>query len=197
MLQQLHAYLPSKQHLVIDFDRTIAKMEINWSDWHPGIIAIFDKYEPEHGYLEGQNPHPIYNALAKKHGKSLVDEVKQFNRNYEKQYLEGFTPNNQLIDFIKNNNSHKLYVYSSNSRPTVLKGLDELSISDAFDQVISKDEVTYVKPNPEGFYLINDFNENKDHFLMIGDSGSDRDAAKAAGIDFLECNVFEKYFEEE
>lgn len=32
---------------------------------------------------------------------------------------------------------------------------------------------------------------------MIGDSSADRDAAASAGVDFVECTLFEKYAEQE
>lgn len=68
-----------------------------------------------------------------------------------------------------------------------------MNIFDKFNKIITANDVFFVKPNPEGFSLINGFEENKSKFLMIGDSNADLNVAKAAGIDFLDCDRFEKY----
>jgi HAD superfamily hydrolase (TIGR01549 family) len=197
MIKLLNSYLNKKKYFVFDFDRTLAKMEIDWNGWHAGISKIYTKYDPNHGYVQGKNPHIYHNQLVTAHGDQLLQEVRDFNRQYESQYLTGFTPNTEVIQFILENPSITFYVYSSNSKPTVTRGLDELGISKSIRAVISKDDVKFVKPNPEGFFLLENFEGNEEEFLMIGDSSADRGAAEAAGIDFLECTVFEKYHEEE
>jgi phosphoglycolate phosphatase-like HAD superfamily hydrolase len=68
---------------------------------------------------------------------------------------------------------------------------------DQITAIVSKDDVRFTKPNPEGFSLFKEFQRSKDLFIMIGDSSADRDAAARAGVDFLECVLFEKYPEEE
>jgi HAD superfamily hydrolase (TIGR01549 family) len=197
MLTQLNSYLGIKKYFVFDFDRTLARMEIDWSEWHAGISEIYTKYDPNHGYKEGENPHLYHNQLVATHGDVLLKEAQDFNRSYEAQYATGFTPNTAAIQFIQENPTLTFYVYSSNSRPTVTKGLGELGILDRIHTIISKDDVKFVKPDPEGFFALNNFAGNENQFLMIGDSGADRGAAKAAGVDFLECRVFEKYHEED
>jgi HAD superfamily hydrolase (TIGR01549 family) len=91
---------------------------------------------------------------------------------------------------LKQNN---LYIYSSNSRKAVEKGLKELGILSQFKQLVTRDETRYLKPNPEGFFLIEGSGENKASFLMVGDSDSDEQTAKTVGIDFFKCTEFETY----
>lgn len=191
MLAQLRAFLTTKQYFIFDFDRTIAKMDIDWSGWHTGISQIYQRHDPQHGYHSGHNPHIFLNQMVKQHGSELLKEARDFNRTYEELHLQDFIPNTELIEFISNNATTN-YVFSSNSRLTVLKGLDQLKIRHHFTSIVSKDEVSFVKPNPEGFSLIEGFNTNASKCLMIGDSSSDQQAAEAAGIDFLLCNYFDK-----
>jgi phosphoglycolate phosphatase-like HAD superfamily hydrolase len=197
MINELLKFLPRKKYFIFDFDRTLAKMEIDWTDWHLGIAQIYSKYNPDHGYEKGKNPHQYHNILVERYGDPLLAEARQFNRDYESKHLTGFTPNIELIKFIHDNTYLTFYVYSSNARSTVVRGLTEVGILDRIKKVVTKDDVRFVKPNPEGFTLLDDFKGNEPQFLMIGDSGADRDAAKAAGIDFLECSNFEKYTEEQ
>jgi phosphoglycolate phosphatase-like HAD superfamily hydrolase len=190
LIKQLNNYLNTKKYFVFDFDRTLAKMEIDWTDWHKGIANIYAKYDIDHGYVEGKDPHIYHNQLIKKFGTPLLEEAQNFNREYEAKNLTSLTPNTELIQFINNNPTQTFYVYSSNARPTVVKGLTELGIFDDITSIVSKDEVKFVKPNPEGFTLFEKFVGNENLFLMIGDSNSDRGAAHSAGIDFLECSLF-------
>jgi len=182
-----------KSNLVFDFDKTIAQMEIDWSGWHLGIADIYTKFDTNHGYKRGKNPHESYNELAATHGKKLINAVQKFVSDYEKKYTTGFTPNPKLVAFIKANSSNRMYIYSSNSRYIVELGLQTLGITTSFDQIIFRDDVDKVKPDPEGFYLINNFNQQKESFLMIGDSSGDQIAAQQAGIDFFKCTYFETY----
>lgn len=195
MTNSLIKFSRTKTHFVLDFDRTLARMEIDWTDWHLGISEIYSKYDRQHGYRQGKNPHKYHNILVEKYGEDLLNDVNEFNKNYENKYLTGFTPNIELVEFIKENNSLIFYVYSSNTMPTIVSGLDELKILSKIETIVSRDDVRFLKPNPEGFYLFDNFQTKRASFLMIGDSDADREAAKAAEVDFLECNVFEKYIE--
>ncbi len=197
IIQQLNNHLQTKKYFIFDFDRTLAKMEIDWSDWHTGISEVYSKYDPNHGYQEGKNPHTYHNELIDKYGELLLNDARDFNTEYESKYLTGFTPNTELIEFITNTPDLIFHVYSSNAKDTVFRGLKELDILDKIKNVVTKNDVKFVKPNPEGFSLFEGFEENKPLFLMVGDSKSDRNAAQAAGIDFLECTKWDKYIEEE
>ncbi|MBP7740627.1 HAD-IA family hydrolase [Candidatus Woesebacteria bacterium] len=192
MIKKLKELVVTKQHLVFDFDLTIAKMNIDWSQWHEGVEKIYTKIDPNIVYdgLAKQDPHHFYNLMAEKHGTELVEIMKDFNQKYEDEHLLGFTPYQDLIDFIVSAKTKNRYVYSSNSRKTVEKGLTSLGIINEFDQIISRDDVSLVKPSPEGFYTLPKFLENKNQFLMIGDSNSDQEAAKTAGVDFIRCEYF-------
>jgi phosphoglycolate phosphatase-like HAD superfamily hydrolase len=185
------ADLLTKRHLVFDFDLTIARMEVDWSGWHTGVAAIYSRFDKNHGYTAGVNPHEFYNAMATRFGRRLIDAVKLFNADYESRQIRGFIPNRELIALIKGlKGQAQLYIYSSNSRITLDKALMSLTMQDDFFQIITRDDVDFLKPVPEGFWLINQYHVDKDSLLMIGDSDSDRAAAVRAGVDFLLCDHF-------
>lgn len=191
MISELKRLLQDDTQLVFDFDLTIAKMKIDWSKWHEGVSKIYEKYDPHHGYQASErDAHVFFNKLAVIYGEPLSKEIREFNADYEKEYLKGFIPNEDLITFIKDQSDRKMYLYSTNSFETVKRGLQEFELFDLFNKIITRDDVFQVKPVPEGFSLIEGFAENKHKFLMIGDSNSDQGAAKAAGIDFIRCKYF-------
>lgn len=193
MIDQLRKLSKQKKHLIFDFDKTIAQVEIDWTDWHSGVSEIYSRYDINHGYEAGMDPHEYYNILVSKHGRLLATEISKFVSDYEQEHVTGFTPYPEIVEFIKANEDNQLHVFSSNSRSAVKKGLDQLGISNYFQQLITRDEVTKVKPDPEGFYLLEGFETNKIDYLMIGDSRSDEIAAQSAGIDFLRCTYFGTY----
>jgi HAD superfamily hydrolase (TIGR01549 family) len=193
LITKLKALLSQKSYVVFDFDKTIAQMEIDWSGWYPGIAEVYGRFEPTIRFEYGVSPHSFHNDLVEKYGKALAKAVNEFNEAYEQRYLRGFTPHQELVDLIGSLEVHTLYVYSSNSKPTVLTGLKELGIIDRFATIITRNDVSRVKPHPEGFSLIPELSLGSELFLMVGDSEADRAAAAAAGIDFLETDYFSKY----
>ncbi len=199
MISKLTQLSQTKTNLIFDFDKTIAQLEIDWSDWHTGVAEIYSKYEKNHGYSQGEDPHQYYNALVDRHGENLVDDVRKFVSMYEKKRVFEFTPYVELVNFIKkvhsnsSDSSIKMFVFSSNARNTIETGLKKLQIFEAFSQLVTRDDVFKVKPDPEGFHLFDQFDQQKNTFLLIGDSNADRSAAKQAGISFLQCSHFETY----
>lgn len=194
MIKKLLSLAAKKKYLVIDFDRTLVRLEINWDGWAAGVIKIYDQFGPHDDFDKSHINHLLYNHMAAKHGQPLIEQIKIFNAGYEKQHVRGFTPDMDLATAIKQlSKSKNLYIYSSNARETINRGLEELQIKDCFKQIIAREDVNFLKPSPEGFQLIKDFAQHKDQFLMIGDSDSDREAAQAAGIDFLKWGKFETY----
>ena len=192
---QLSNYLVKnpKKHLIFDFDRTIVKIEMDWSQYRNQLMKIYRQFNPQY-QRSALSGHESYNNFVKTHGVKVVELVKVFRQRYERKMNRGFTPNKELIEFIKNANEYKKYVYSNNSRPTVLKGLRELELDNLFDQIVTCDEVIYTKPDPEGFKLIYDSSVPKSEYLMIGDSSADQKMAEAAGIDFYLVAYFKPIF---
>ena len=70
--------------------------------------------------------------------------------------------------------------------------LDEMNIKDTFDLIVTKEEVTKKKPDPEVYTLIaNHFNVKKDECLIFEDSITGVMAAYRAGIEVV--NIYDKY----
>lgn len=188
---KLNEYLAKnpKKYLIFDFDETIARIEIDWSQYLTQMAKVYEQFDPKHQHsaffsFEGQN------SFIKEYGLEVVPLVKAASQEYEQEMGSGFTPYLELIEFIKDAQGYEMSVYSSNTRMTVTEGLEELGIANYFKHIVSRDEVTYIKPNPEGFELIYDSAIPKKDYLMIGNSHADKDMAAAAGIDFFLVEYF-------
>lgn len=55
---------------------------------------------------------------------------------------------------------------------------------------MTRSDVQLVKPDPEGFGLIYESGQDKEQYLMVGNSSSDEGMAQAAEIDFYKVDYF-------
>lgn len=85
---------------------------------------------------------------------------------------------NKLVE-----NNIKLSIVSSSSQKNIREDLRNKGIFNLFIPIITGDDVSVLKPDPEGILKVIDyFKLPKENFLMIGDSKKDIMAAKNAGI---------------
>ena len=88
----------------------------------------------------------------------------------------------ELLDYLKTKGV-LLAVFTGKGRQASLITLEELSIIDYFDLIVTGDDVANHKPSSEGIMkFVNEYNLKKDEILMIGDSVADIRASKEAGI---------------
>jgi pyrophosphatase PpaX len=88
----------------------------------------------------------------------------------------------ELLDYL-NSKGVLLTVFTGKGRQASLITLEELSIIDYFDLIVTGDDVANHKPSSEGIMkFLNEYNLQKDEVLMIGDSVADVRASKEAGI---------------
>lgn len=181
--------------LIFDFDRTICTLHLDWTDWgmHVGeIIRSFRKDFSDH--MEGVNMFQRQNTYIAQFGTSLADRIKMFVTRFESSGLRGYTANDDVVEWIRNNSQFRLHIWSSNAKSTIQSILSELNLADAFVRVISRDDVCYIKPHPEGFWKIRQRGQEETAYLMVGDSSYDRDASINAGIRFVDVRDFGEYF---
>ncbi len=88
----------------------------------------------------------------------------------------------ELLDYLKTN-GFLLAIFTGKGRQASLITLEELSIINYFDIIVTGDDVTNHKPSSEGIMkFVNEYNLKKDEVLMIGDSVADVRASQEAGI---------------
>jgi phosphoglycolate phosphatase-like HAD superfamily hydrolase len=184
----------NKTHLVFDLDRTIAELLIDWSHWRSGVLEVIYKLDPKpnkEAFLK--NIYTYVNSFIKEYGNTAEQAIKKFNQDYETKYLTGLTPNKPLLAFNQSlPQNYSLYVYSSNSKKTDNFALNQMQLISRFNGIVSRDDVTFIKPHPQGFSFILNPDVKKSSYLMIGDSPSDQGVAHEAGIDFFQVNYFNK-----
>jgi phosphoglycolate phosphatase len=77
-------------------------------------------------------------------------------------------------------------VCSSNARAAVLDAIDRVDARERFGTVVGRDDVTRIKPDPEGLRLVLERERvAADRALFVGDLSTDVEAGREAGVPTL------------
>jgi HAD superfamily hydrolase (TIGR01549 family) len=182
----------NKTHLIFDFDGTLGFVDIPWQEWGEGVRDELRELDEalwaKHQFTFGTE---FQNELVRKHGTKALDILLRHSPLFETQYADRFTRNEGLLKNVNEfREMYRLFLWSSNTRQLVDAILQENGMNDWFEKVVTRNDVRYLKPNPEGFLHIYDPSVPEDRYLLIGDSAHDRRAAEAAGIDFWHTDFF-------
>ncbi|NHJ39903.1 MAG: HAD family phosphatase [Asgard group archaeon] len=96
-----------------------------------------------------------------------------------------FPGSKEILDYLK---YQKIIICLASSTPyfNVSKMIENASFSSYFDVIITGEDITIGKPNPEVFLkAVEKAKIDKKHCLIIGDSPHDIEAAKTAGINII------------
>ncbi len=181
-----------KSQLIFDFDNTLVHLMINWDEWFEGIereLSSLDHDLIVKGKNGQLNLSELQNSFVEKFGKDIRNKIIVHNREFEQKALKGIKINQELVDQIKVLFGKK-YLWTSNTRQTVVPILNQMGILQFMEKIITRDDVTYIKPKIDGFEFIYDPDIPKNEYLLIGDSGSDEKASGEAGIDFYKITYF-------
>ena len=193
MTLESYLSLNPKKYLIFDLDGTIAKLNMDWNGYRRtfwNMIASFDKPLSIEIAFAPKTSFRLGNEAIRRHGKKAKQIINDFVEKWETTHLPGYTPNPDLINFIKTQKQYEYFLWSNQSRKAIEDLLVKEGLKECFKLILTRDNLTYVKPDPQGFDLIFKTGTNKKDYLLIGDLWADRQAAKAAGIDFF----LEKYF---
>ena len=191
-ITEFQQYLRKKQkrEVIFDFDETISTLLIDWTEWDKAVGQLLQKYDPAFiplGIIEAVQQ----NTFMQRFGKKLRDDLLYTTYKYEKKLVSGHRVNPVALALIEKARSvANLHIWTSNHTGTICPILQELHLDSAFKRIITRGDVMFIKPHPEGFYLLFDEVTPKSSYLLIGDSTKDEEAAKSAGIDFLNINSF-------
>lgn len=178
----------SQHHIIFDFDRTLATLQVDWQFWHAQIIPLITKFQPEfdpHTKLDMSSIH----GFIEKYGQPFRDAFVKIETQVEQEHYQGYSVNQNALVLLQQlvQQQKHCYLLTSNCREVVLPILDELNITQSFKKIITVGDVSNIKPSYSPFELIHD-GSPKSEYLMIGDSASDSGFATTVGIAYLDVN---------
>lgn len=135
----------------------------------------------------------MQNRYVDEHGDQALKIILKHNEQFENEQLRGVKPHHDLLSVVKGlSDECKKHIWSSNTSEVIMKVLQSFGIEEKFERIITRNDVKLLKPDAEGFGLIRDPEIALDRYLLVGDSGSDRGAARGAGIDFYHIDFFDQ-----
>lgn len=184
-----HLLSNNKKHVIFDFDETLCTIKIDWNGWIKELSKILRTYDSS--FVPSRKDFGVVqNKFIRKFGDKVRDEVWRFSKEYELKYTTGYIEHKNWLGVIKGMPQiTMMFLWSSNSQLTVEQILKKVGIFELFQKVVAREDVTFLKPDPEGFKLINNQSFSKKEYLMVGDSSADEGAASNAGIDFMHVSI--------
>ena len=185
--------MPKQYLIVFDLDGTLIQSQIDYMGIRDEIRSILKDLISQDEYIEVENT--IYTILE------LVEMIKKNDSTsllYKKAWsiVEEYEKNGYLkatvaddvhttINKLKELN-HIITIYTNNSRKLTDYALKTYNFNDIFEYVLTRDEMTETKPNPEGLqFLMNKFEKEREETIFVGDSWVDAETALNASVKFI------------
>lgn len=176
-----------KKYLVFDFDGTIINTnEVIIASWQ----ATWEKFL---GYRESREVIKDTFGETLKYTASVrfpevpVNEVIDYYREYQNSHCDELVfVFDGMEDMLRKLKEHgfKMAIATSRTREGTFKYLNQFGIADYFDVVVSMDDVTNHKPNPETCLVaLEKLGGTPEEALMFGDTRFDIGCAINAGVD--------------
>ncbi len=162
--------LTSTNELIFKSFNHIAQKYLDRTFTDEEIIALF-----------GPTEDVILKELCGKNFETAKKDYYEFYKSHH--HIANLYPGiKELLDYLKTKGV-LLAVFTGKGRQASLITLEELSIINYFDIIVTGDDVVNHKPSSEGIMnFVNEYDLKKEEVLMIGDSVADIRASKEARI---------------
>ena len=177
--------------LLFDLDGTLADTDEMVVQ---SFYSLYKRYKPrvirsreELYYFSGPQ---IRDTLTKEFPDYPIEEMleafKTISKEFYAPYVTEYKDEVEVLKTLKEN-GYLLGVVTNKGRPLTIYTLEICHIQDLFDVVITADDVSAFKPNPEGIYKAMDILniKNKGDVLYIGDNDIDYFSGSNAGVETM------------
>lgn len=171
--------------LLFDFDGTLL-------DTNELIIQTFLAVLGEHfpGRFEredilhfiGPSLEQTFTSIDPERVTELAEQYRAINKQLHDELVTEYDGVAETLRLLKARGL-KMAIVSTKRGANIKRGLKLMGIEDVFDHIISMDEVSNPKPDPEPILLaLEKLEASKDEALMIGDNFHDIEGGKNAGV---------------
>jgi len=173
------------QLIIFDFDGVLRDASwVHLCDAYTKIIEAAGK-DSSLFFTDVDSFRKWYNVDWHRNEERIFGGTYVSNTLFNKMFHANYDPNISLFPWVPDtlvylSRTHKLAILSSSSKTSVEKELGELSRTFSF--ITGAEEVSKLKPDPEGVFLIlKETNTKPEEAIMIGDMNVDFMAGKNAG----------------
>ena len=176
-----------KKHVIFDFDGTLINTnEIIVESWQ----AVFRHYRGERGdekVIYASFGETLKDTMRELFPEADVDEAVAIYRNYQAANCEGMIrPFPGLEDLVRKirETGRTTSIVTSRLLETTNKYLDEFGMRELFDVIVTADDTTAHKPDPEPVLTaLRKLGAAPEDSIMLGDTRFDIGCANNAGVD--------------
>lgn len=175
--------------VIFDFDNTLVDSRIAFGDLRRALVNLLARTgplpEPEADLL--RRPISVIVELGVARSPDLAPRLWGLIEAFEADGLRdaGVIPHAPEVLRALAARGWQLALLTNNARSATLTLLDRLGLTGLFAQVVTRDDVPRLKPDPAGIRLILERAGPVRHAFLVGDSWIDGAAAEAAGIPFV------------
>lgn len=183
--ERLARSIKSKRLLVLDYDGTLAYLAIDWTS----VRRDLAKTALGLGFRSSFRPlWPEMSRFRDEKGDARMPQLFRIIARHEEIGVDGQRPRSEIVSAVREvllQGHVEAAVFSSNLHETVTTGLGILRLN-SISAIVGADDIRHWKPEPEGLLLLlQRARMDPSRALFVGDSQTDGQAAKAAGVDFL------------
>ncbi len=179
----------NKKSIIFDMDGTLINSgniianTINHVRVNSGLEIM-----PKNVLLENiNNPHINTAQFFYNVDKFTAKHTELFETYYEEHCVSDIVLYDGILELLESlNGKFNLTIATNASTDFAIQMTKHLNIFDYFDDIIGADEVEKPKPSPDMLnILIDKYNYDKNHTVLVGDSHKDVMSANSAGIDSI------------
>ncbi len=172
--------------ILLDFDGTLANTNgLVLESWQH-VYRVLTGREAEEEALKATFGEPLAVSMAKLFPDTPVETAIDIYRGHQKDiYEEMIEPFPGMVELIKELKARglKVAVTTSRMRNTTMIGLNKFGVAEYLDAVITCDDCTRHKPDPEPVLItLERLGARAEEALMVGDSMFDIKCAHNAGV---------------
>lgn len=173
----------TRNAVIFDFDGVLAKIHVDW----PALKMELRQLIADHlGQCEKLTPFDLQlNSILETAPASLIAKVNQTIASYELADFDRHLVFPEMLTTAKRlaDEGITLFICSSNTRVVIEQILKGVNMLGCFRQIVSREDVSQRKPDPEGVLkILAGHGLRPEDVLFIGDRGIDQCAGDATGI---------------
>jgi len=170
--------------VIFDFEGTL--VNVAW-DVDRALAEVREFLREMNNELEFAHYAEIYNLISKSR-EELIKEIDEIYDRYDEMALNSWRLKEDVLYLLERLEKLgiKRALVTSIGKRSLEKALTKFKIYDKFSVVVTRDDVRFLKPEPEGILkAIEKLGVGRNSILYIGDSVSDVRAALKAGVDVV------------
>jgi phosphoglycolate phosphatase len=171
---------------VFDMDETLLSLDVDWGEAKKAVSEFIKmRYGKE---ISPASFSRLFNSIADKLGKDAFKEASKVMDSYEREGIKNLSINETSMSILKKakDQGKLVIVYSSNSKSSIRGALKKIGVIDKIDLIVTRDDVSRIKPEPEGMVMImKKFKLDPEETIFIGNSPGDQGAARSQNVRFV------------